>query len=110
MKIKPIIFGVLVLVVFFGTILTFQSLGIWSVTGKVSSSGSAVLPVAGDVNSIKGWMSLEQVSAGFNVPVVEILEAFGLPADTSPSTAIKDLENEQFSVSNLRTWLENRRP
>ena len=38
----------------------------------------------------------------------EILEQFELPADTAPSTAIKDLETEVFSVTNLRTWLVSR--
>ena len=65
-------------------------------------------PEASDVESIKGWMTLEQISTTYNVSVPEILEQFELPADTAPSTAIKDLETEVFSVTNLRTWLVSR--
>ncbi len=39
MRINPIIYGVLVLVVFFGIILGFQAAGIWSISGKVTASG-----------------------------------------------------------------------
>ena len=108
MRINPFIFGVFVLVIFLGTILGFQAAGIWSISGKVSASGEAVQPEASDVESIKGWMTLEQISTTYNVSVPEILEQFELPTDTAPSTAIKDLETEAFSVTNLRTWLESR--
>ncbi len=108
MRIKPMIFGGLVLVVFFGIILGFQSLGIWSISGKVSASGDQVQPSSGDVNSIKGWMTLEQITTTFDVPLVDLLKQFDLPADTPASTAIKDLESDLFSVTNLRTWLQNR--
>jgi hypothetical protein len=108
MRINPFLYGIFVLVVFLGTILGFQAAGVWSVSGKISSNGEAVQPIASDVNSIKGWMTLEQISMTFNVPVKDILKQFELPADTAPSTAIKDLETEVFSVTNLRTWLQNR--
>jgi hypothetical protein len=107
MKIKPVVYGVLVLALFFGVILSFQAAGIWSVSGKVTSGGERVQPSAADVNSIKGWMTLEQISTTFNVPVSDIITQFDLPADTSSDTAIKDLESDSFSVTNLREWLQN---
>ncbi len=108
MTIKPIIFGILVLVIFEGLILGFQRAGIWSVSGKVASDGKAVQPSAEDVNSIKGWMTLEQVSTAFDVPLNELLAAFNLPADTPAATAVKDLESDTFSVEGLREWLQSR--
>jgi len=105
MRINPILFGVLVVVVFFGSILGFQAAGIWSISGKVSANGEAIQPIAGDVNSIKGWMTLEQISTTFNVPMEEILQNFGLPLNTPPTTAIKDLESESFDTTALKTWL-----
>jgi hypothetical protein len=107
MKIKPIVYGAIVVIVFFGIIFGFQQAGVWTTSGKVDASGKQVQPSSGDVNTIKGWMTLEQVSTTFNIPVSEILTAFDLPADTPTSTAIKDLESDTFSVSALRTWLEN---
>jgi len=108
MRIHPFVYGILVLCLFFGVIVGFQSAGVWSVSGKVDAGGKAIQPSSADVNTIKGWMTLEQVSTAFNVPLADILSQFDLPADTSPDTAIKDLESETFSVSNLRTWLESR--
>jgi len=108
MRIKPFIFGILVLVIYFGTLQAFKAAGIWSISGKVTSGGQAVQPSADDVNTIKGWMTLEQISTAYNVPLAELLQQFNLPADTPASTPIKDLESEVFSVSNLRTWLQSR--
>jgi hypothetical protein len=108
MKINPLVYGVIVLTVFLGIIFSAQGLGFWSTSGKVDSSGQTIQPSAADVNTIKGWMTLEQVSTTFNVPVSEILSAFDLPADTPASTALKDLESDRFDVAALRTWLSER--
>jgi hypothetical protein len=89
-------------------ILGFQSAGIWSISGKVDASGKAIQPMAADVNTIKGWMTLEQICTTYNVPLADLLKQFALPAETAPTTAIKDLESDRFSVSNLRTWLTSR--
>ena len=105
MKINPFVYGVIVLVVFWGTIYGFQGAGVWSTSGKVTDSGELVEPSAADVNTIKGWMTLEQVSTTFGVPLEEMLSAFDLPADTPANTPLKDLESETFDVTALRTWL-----
>jgi hypothetical protein len=108
MKINPFIYGVLVLTVFLGVILGFQGAGVWSTSGKMTGSGERIQPSAADVNTIKGWMTLEQVSTTFNIPVADILSAFKLPADTPASTALKDLESDTFDIPALRTWLQER--
>jgi hypothetical protein len=106
MKINPFVYGVIVVSVFLGIIGGFQIAGVWSTSGKVSGSGERVQPSAADVNSIKGWMTLEQVSTTFNIPVADILSAFHLPADTPAATALKDLESAAFDIPALRTWLQ----
>lgn len=106
MKINPFVYGALVLAMFLGIITGSQFVGIWSVSGKITSTGEQVQPSAADINSIKGWMTLEQVTTTFQVPLPELLVAFDLPADTPPTTALKDLESEIFSVTSLRTWLQ----
>jgi hypothetical protein len=108
MRIHPIVYGVIVLTVFFGIILGFQSVGFWSISGKVDASGAAIQPSAADVNTIKGWMTLEQITTTFHVPLSDLLTQFKLPADTPPTTAISGLESDLFSVTNLRTWLQSR--
>jgi hypothetical protein len=108
MKVNPFVYGIMVLVVFLGVILSAQQLGIWSTSGKVTSSGQTVQPSSADVSSVKGWMTLEQVSTTFNIPVPEILSAFDLPADTPGSTPLKDLESTTFDIPALRIWLGDR--
>ena len=108
MKINPFVYGVIVLAVFFGVIFGFQAAGVWSTSGKMDASGERIQPSAADVNSIKGWMTLEQVSTTFNVPPAEILAAFNLPADTPASTPLKELESASFDIVALRTWLQER--
>ena len=108
MKINPFIYGIMVLTVFLGVILSARQLGVWSTSGKITTAGQAIQPSAADVNSIKGWMTLEQMSTTFNIPVPEILSAFDLPADTPALTALKDLESETFDIPTLRTWLAER--
>lgn len=110
MKINPFVYGVVVLLVFLGIIVGFQQAGVWSTSGKVSSSGERIQPSAADVNTIKGWMTLEQVSTTFNLPVADILSAFNLPLDTPAATALKDLESDTFDIPALRTWLQEQQP
>ena len=105
MRINPFVYGVVVVALFMGVIYGFQGAGVWSTSGKVTGSGERIAPSASDVNSIKGWMTLEQVSTTFGVPVEEILSAFSLPPDTPASTALKDLESDTFNVTALREWL-----
>jgi hypothetical protein len=108
MRINPFVYGFLVLAVFLGVIYAFQDAGLWSTSGKVNAQGGAVQPEASDVTTIKGWMTLEQISTTYNVSLEEIIQAFNLPAGTPSSTAVKDLESESFSVSGLRDWLASR--
>jgi hypothetical protein len=107
MRISPILYGTFVLLIFLGIIGWFKAAGVWSVSGKITSGGEAVQPQAGDVDSIKGWMTLEQIITIYDVPLADLLAHFNLPADTPASSAIKDLESEEFSVTNLRDWLQD---
>jgi hypothetical protein len=106
MKINPVVYGFIVLLVFLGIIVGFQQAGVWSTSGKVDGAGQQVQPSSSDVTSIKGWMTLGQVSTAFNIPISDILLAFDLPADTPDDTALKDLESDAFDIPTLRTWLE----
>jgi hypothetical protein len=107
MRISPYVFALAVLAVFLGTIFGFLTTDLWSVSGKVTSGGKAIQPSADDADTIKGWMNLEQITSTYFVPLEEILAEFNLPPDTPSSTPIKDLESDEFSVTNLRVWLRN---
>jgi hypothetical protein len=107
MRINPFIYGGLVIILFFGILFGFQAAGVWSISGKVDSSGRSIQPSASDVNTIKGWVTLEQITTTFNVPLAELLIQFDLPSDTPVSTAIKDLESETFDTTMLIDWLQS---
>lgn len=107
MRINPVFFGILVLGVFLGTVWGFQRAGVWSVSGKLDREGRVVQPAVDDVNTIKGWMTLEQISTTYQVPLEMITQQFNLPADMPASTAVKDLESDTFSVEGLREWLQS---
>ena len=49
-----------------------------------------------------------RVAKPYNVSVAEITAAFDLRADVSPDKAIKDLESDKLSATNLRTWLKEK--
>ncbi len=106
MRINPVVYGVLVLAVFLGTNGIFQAAGFWSTSGKVTAEGEAVAPSVDDVETIKGWMTLDQITSTYDVSLPDLLQHFELPPDTPSTAAIKDLESELFSVTNLRTWLQ----
>ena len=136
MRIRPLVFAVLVVAVFLAPVAIASSAGLWATTGQQGAGpgggnggggeggggeggggggaggngggegggdGRAVVP--GDA---RGWMTLAQVSDANAIPLPEILDAFGLPADTDPATALRDLESESFSVPAFRAWLAER--
>lgn len=109
MRLNPVIYGILVVGLFLGTIFVAQAAGFWAVSGKGSGSGEGrVQPTGTNVAEIKGWMTLGDISTAYKVSVDEILKAFNLPADTSPAKQIKELESVTFSPENLRSWLQER--
>jgi hypothetical protein len=85
-----------------------KAAGVWSVSGKLTSTGEKVQPTGTNVDQIKGWMTLDDVSSAYQVPVAEIVAAFELPPDTPGTTQLKSLESPTFSVTNLRKWLIRR--
>lgn len=108
MKVNPFVFGIIVLTVFFGVLGGAKAAGVWSVSGKLDAAGEKVQPTGASVDEIKGWMTLGDVSAAYNVPLEEIVAAFELPGDTASATQLKELESDAFSVKLLRTWLAER--
>ena len=110
MKINPFLYGALTVVVFLGVIYAAQSTGYWSTERRFTVGGEKARADSTDVASIRGSMTLGEISKTYNVPVAEILAKFGLPADTSSSATLKGLreKNPNFEVSDLRDWLAGR--
>ena len=107
-RISPVAYGLLVVAVCAGVIGSGMASGTFPTTGKTTAGGERVAPAGETVSEIKGWMAMGDVATAWSVPLPEMLAAFDLPADTAPSTALKDLESDLFSVSALRDWLAAR--
>ena len=72
-----------------GTILTAQVMGYWQTSGREMIDPNAELTSS----DIKGWMDLEYISEGFDIPPDELRALLGLPPDTPGYTAMKDIEH-----------------
>ncbi|MHB8960217.1 MAG: hypothetical protein ACYDAN_11375 [Candidatus Limnocylindrales bacterium] len=105
-RIPPMAFGLLIVAVFAGTIGLGMATGTFQTSGRTAAGGEPVTLEGETVTEIKGWMALGDVADAWKVPLPEVLAAFELPADTPPTTALKDLESDLFSVTALRDWLE----
>lgn len=104
-RIAPVAYGILVIAVFASVIAVGMASDSFLTTGRTTAGGERVAPQGVSVTEIKGWMTLGDVATAWGVPLAEIVSAFGLPADTTPATALKDIESDQFSVTALRDWL-----
>ena len=106
MRINVYLYGILALILFLGTVQVAQAAGYYNTSGKVSVKGEAiVLTTSSDPSSIKGWMTIGDVSKAFNIPIEKIVAEFKLPATVTPETALKDLESDTFNVTKLRDWV-----
>jgi hypothetical protein len=78
------------------------------------SRGAATLSVAPGslpVDDVRGSMTMQQVLDAFpQVTAAELCTLFGAPADTPPSTQLKNLAQagNGYEVSELREWLKTR--
>jgi len=107
-RIPLVAYGLLVLAIFGSVIGIGMLSGTFQTSGQTTAAGERVAPQGETVTEIKGWMAIGDVADAWSVPLPEILAAFDLQADTAPSTALKDLESDLFSVTALRDWLEAR--
>ncbi len=104
MNVNRFFLPVLMLVALFGSYLVGKATGFWQVSGRQMldtggmSSGS----------DIRGWMTLEQISEGYGIPLQQLYALLELPASIPASTALKDLEQslEGFEVSVVRTAVD----
>ena len=88
MKINKFWFPVIVLVIFFGTILGSMGAGIWKTEGN-----KAFKIVNGklDVMSVKGSHKIAEIVQTFHLNKKEFYKTFDLPQDFSPTSKLKDI-------------------
>jgi hypothetical protein len=102
MRVNRFLMPIVVIVALLGTTLIAQAAGFWSTSGKDSIDLENMTPV-----DIKGWMTLQQVMDGLQIPKDELYAAGGIPLDIPTETALKDLEGvvPDFEISTLRDEL-----
>ncbi len=99
MRINPFWMPIILIAALFGTVFAAQVMGQWSISGRESVDMTTIAPA-----DIKGWMTLQQVIDGLGISQKDLYEIGGLPADTAPTQALKDLE-AIVSVTTLRDRL-----
>ena len=102
MRINPFWIPILLVGALFGTVFTAQAMGQWSISGRESVDLTQLAPA-----DIKGWMTLQQVIDGTGISQQDLYEVGGIPSDTAPSQALKDLETI-VSVTTLRDRLASK--
>jgi len=103
MRINKYLMPILTLLALFGVVLTAKATDNWSISGKqtidIQSLSSA--------DDIRGWMTLEQISTGYDIPQPRLYQLLNIPEDIALETALKDMEGllPDFEVSTVRTQL-----
>jgi hypothetical protein len=110
MRVNPYLYGALAVVIMVGVVFAAQSAGFWSTDNKITPGGEKVQADPTNVDTIKGWMTLEDISRVYQVSVPDVLAKFNLPADTPADTSLKTLreKNDSFEIGDLRDWLKAR--
>lgn len=104
MRVNKWFVPVLAVALLLGTVGVAQATGWWIVSGK------SMVDVQNMTSSadIKGWMTFEQVAAGFGIETATLYARLGLPADLPPETALKEMEAivPGFEVSTVREAID----
>ncbi len=89
MSINKFWFPIIVLVIFFGTIIISMSTGSWVTVGKkelkITSEGKL------DVESVKGSHRVMEIIKTFHLNKEEFYKTFELPKDFPPTSKLKDI-------------------
>ena len=110
MRARNLIYVAIALFLFFLPYGVARATGYWSTSGKFDGKGTAITATGRDTAEIKGWMTFGEISMGYNVNLTEIADAFKMPIDqVTADKALNKMESGEFSVTNLRTWLDSRK-
>lgn len=85
-SIKPLYVIILVMALFFGSILMFQVAGIYQVTSEPLKTGEVI-----GFDEIKGYMTIKEAAEGTNIGIKEFYREFKIPEEVSSETKMKDI-------------------
>jgi hypothetical protein len=101
MKVHRLVMPAILIVTLLGTVQVANLLGYWQTSGQELVDLTNLKAA-----DIKGWMTLEQVALGTQIPLPDLLVILGLPADTPGATPMKDLE-DIVDVDTARTKISD---
>jgi hypothetical protein len=98
-RVNKYLIPVLAVVTLLGSVWVAKAAGVWQISGR----GQVLLDGGGQVDpqGIKGWMTLNDVSETYGVPLEALYSMIGASADLPPDTALKDLEK---LVPGMEVW------
>ncbi|MGB4658492.1 MAG: 4Fe-4S binding protein, partial [Mobilitalea sp.] len=88
-KIPPFAFLLIVIGVFFGTILIAQATGNYQMIPSEIKEGQVIT-----ISEIKGYYTIEEAATSTGLPLKEIYEILGIPENISKNTQMKEISNE----------------
>jgi len=90
LRVHRYVVPVLVVLTLLGSVWVAKAVGGWQTSGR----GQILLDESGqpDPWGIKGWMTLDDISGTYGVPLQDLYVLIGASDDVPPSTALKDLE------------------
>ncbi|AHF06591.1 4Fe-4S binding protein [Desulfitobacterium metallireducens] len=83
---KPLIVIALVVVVFFGSILTFKAAGVYTVLPAPLKAGEAIT-----YDEIKGYMTIKDAAEATNTPLEHFYTTFKIPKNVPAETMMKEI-------------------
>ena len=108
-RLNPYAYGLLAVVIFLGVLYGSKATGVWHTSDRITEYGEQVTINVNDVDTIKGWMTFDDVSRAFKIPVAEIYAGLNIPADTQSSKPLKEgMRSIDKEVDDLRDWLKHR--
>lgn len=104
---SPILYGSLVLVVFFSVIFIAKASGNWK-----SVPSSSITDVQNQLNPdlIKGWMTFDDIAKELNMDPKSLINKLNLPNYISPDTSFKDVKSVydlEFETSAVRDFISD---
>ncbi len=86
MRLPKLMMPLIALVILGGSVAVAWAAGWWITGVDVTKMSSP--------QEIRGWMSFEQVSGQFGIPVEVLYQQLDIPAAVAPTTPIRDIEKQ----------------
>lgn len=90
LRVNRYLVPVLAVLALLGSVWVAKAAGAWQTSGR----GQILLDESGqpDPLGIKGWMTLDDISSTYGVPLADLYVLIGATEEVPPRTALKDLE------------------